>query len=264
MQTLDLVGAEGVEFGHGVHLDTLTAGTGSRPALVLPGAERVQEDGPFVTALTDEFSVVLPSHPGFGRSERPDWCNTVADLADVYLAWLDRTDQTDVTLVGLQFGGWVALEIAVRGSTRISQLVLVDTVGVKFGAPRDREITDVFATIRADVERLTYADPSRGLGPPEDAAIDDVLEVMRNEEALAVYGWEPYLHSPRLEQSLSRIAVPTSVIWGTEDGIVSPPYGRAIADRIPGAQFHQLDAAGHRAQVDRPTDVAALITRSVA
>ncbi|GAA1734217.1 alpha/beta hydrolase [Aeromicrobium alkaliterrae] len=264
MQTLDLVGADsGVEFGLGVHLDTLTLGSGPT-ALVLPGTERVTEDVPFATALAEQFSVVLPSHPGFGRSERPDWCATVSDVADVYLDWLDRTDQSNVTLVGLQFGGWVALELATRGSERISRLVLVDTVGVKLGAPREREITDVFATIRADLERLTYADPAKGVGPLEDAAIDDVLEVMRNEEALAAYGWEPYLHTPRLDQALGRITVPTSVVWGADDGIVSPAYGRAIAERIPGATFHELDAAGHRAQVDRPTDVAALITRPVA
>lgn len=263
MQTLDLVDAEsGVEFGHGVRLDALTSGAGPT-ALVLPGTERIVEDVPFVTALAERHTVVLPSHPGFGRSERPAWCATVSDVADVYADWLERTDQRDVTLVGLQFGGWVALELATRGSDRVSRLGLVDTVGVKLGHPREREITDVFATIRADLEALTYADPTHGIGPLEDAPIDDVLEVMRNEEALAAYGWEPYLHTPRLDQELSRIAVPTTVVWGAQDGIVSTAYGRAIAERIPGAEFHELEGAGHRAQVDRPADVAALITRPV-
>ncbi|GAA3566914.1 alpha/beta hydrolase [Amycolatopsis ultiminotia] len=261
MQTLDLVDAlDGVEFGHGVHLDAQLAGDGDRVALVLPGAERARENSAFVAALAADHSVVLPSHPGFGRSPRPGWCSSVADLADIYLDWLERAGLTGVTLVGLQFGGWVALEIAVRKPARISRLVLVDSVGVKVGGPLDRDIVDIFATPRAELERRLYADPAFRLGDLALAAEDDVLELARNEEALATYGWEPYLHDPRLAHAIGRIAVPTTVVWGGRDGIVTPEYGRAIAARIPGARFERIEQAGHRAQVERPDEVAKVIS----
>jgi pimeloyl-ACP methyl ester carboxylesterase len=265
VQTLDLVDAiSGVEFGYGVHLDARLAGNGERVALVLPGAERVQENSAFVDSLAKDYSVVMPSHPGFGLSPRPDWCSSVADLADIYLDWLDRAALRDVTLVGLQFGGWVALEIAVRKPTRISRLVLVDSLGVKLGGPLVRDIVDIFATPRAEVERRTYADPTFGLGDLGLASEEDVLEMARNDEAMATYGWEPYMHNPRLAHSIGRIVVPTTVIWGAQDGIVTPEYGRGIAARIPGARFEQIDLAGHRAQVERPSEVAQLISSSAA
>ncbi|SFW86710.1 alpha/beta fold hydrolase [Amycolatopsis australiensis] len=260
MQTLDLVDAvSGVEFGPGVHLDTRFAGDGHRLALVLPGAERAAEDAAFIEALAEDFAVVAPSHPGFGRSPRPDWCTSVGDLAALYLGWLDRSGHTDVTLVGLQFGGWVALEMAVRGGARISRLALVGSVGVKFGGPLEREIADVFATPRAELERYLYADARYRLGDLGKAPEEDVFEVARNEEALATYGWEPYLHNPGLARAIEGIAVPTSVIWGGRDGIVSPGYGCGIAERIPRARFAQIDRAGHRAQVECPDAVAKLI-----
>lgn len=261
MHTLDLVDAgSGVEFGLGVHLDARLEGNAARTALVLPGGERAQEDAAFVDALAQEFSVVAPSHPGFGRSPRPDWCATVDDLADIYIDWLERSEQSDVTLVGLQFGGWVALEIAVRRPAQISRLVLVDAVGVKLGGPTDRDFADIFATPHAALEKLYYADPTSGLGDLGQAREDDVLEMARNDEALVGYGWDPYLHNPRLKHSLARINVPTLVIWGDRDGIVSSRYGRELAKLIPGAQFEQIDKAGHRAQAESPERIAKLIT----
>lgn len=268
MQTLDLVDADsGVEFGspgagRGVPLEARRGGDGERVALVLPGAERVAEDAAFLDALAEEFAVVAPSHPGFGRSPRPAWCSSVDDLAYLYLDWLDRSGLTDVTVVGLQFGGWVAMEMAVRSCARISRLVLVDSLGVKLGGPLDRDVVDLFATPHAELDRLTYADPAFALGDLGGAPMDDVLELARNEEALVTYGWEPYLHNPRLTDWMWRIGVPTTVVWGERDGIVSPEHGRGLAARIPGARFELVDAAGHRPQVECPEDVARLVAKS--
>ena len=261
MQTLDLVDASsGVEFGYGVHLDARIDGDGDRVALVLTGGERAQENTAFTAELAKHFTVVTPSHPGFGRSPRPEWCTTVDDLANIYLDWLERTGKTDVTLVGLQFGGWVALEMAARSRSRISRLVLVDSVGVKLGRPDEREIADLFALSHEQIEQRIYADASFGLGELGGAPLIDVLEMARNDEAIATYGWKPYLHNPRLVHWLDRITVPTTVIWGGSDGIVAPEYGRGLAERIPGARFELIEGAGHRPQAERPGQVAALIT----
>ncbi|TCK22176.1 alpha/beta fold hydrolase [Pseudonocardia endophytica] len=264
MQTLDLVDAgSGVEFGrHGVHLDTHRGGAGERVALVLPGAERAVEDTAFLDALAEEFTVVAPTHPGFGRSPRPDWCTSVDDLAYLYLEWLDRSALTDVTVVGLQFGGWVALEMAVRSCARIGRLVLVDPLGIKLGGPRDRDVVDLFATPHTELDRLLYADQRHALGDLGAAPVEAVLELARNEEALVTYGWEPFLHNPRLPDWTWRISRPTTVVWGGRDGIVTPAHGRGLAELIPGARFELVEDAGHRPQVERPEDVARLVAKS--
>lgn len=245
--------------GEDVVLDVRTTGDGP-PVVVLPGVEGVGADAAFLDALSATRTVHAPSHPGFGLSPRPDWCDSVEDLAYLYLAWFVRADLRDVVLVGLQFGGWLAAEIAVRSTARIARLVLVDPVGIKVGGREDRDIADVFALDRAELDRRLYADPAAGPGELTAAPREDVLHVARNEEALALYGWEPYLHNPRLRRWLSRIDVPTTVVWGARDGIVSPDYGRAYAAAIPGARFEVVDGAGHRAQIERPDEIARLVT----
>jgi pimeloyl-ACP methyl ester carboxylesterase len=59
--------------------------------------------------------------------------------------------------------------------------------------------------------------------------------VARNREATARYGWSPHMHDPKLKGRLHRIRVPTLLLWGTADRILSEPYGRAYGAAIAGA-----------------------------
>ena len=66
------------------------------------------------------------------------------DIAYLYLDLLDRLDLQETVLVGSSFGGWVALEMAVRSENRIGRLVLIDSLGVKFGTREERDIADIY------------------------------------------------------------------------------------------------------------------------
>jgi len=62
--------------------------------------------------------VTAPEHPGFGRSQIPDWMMSVGDRADFYLDVMKQLDLTNVHLVGHSLGGWTAAEIAIRSTSR--------------------------------------------------------------------------------------------------------------------------------------------------
>jgi pimeloyl-ACP methyl ester carboxylesterase len=59
-----------------------------------------------------------------------------------------------------------------------------------------------------------------------------------------------------LTRWLHRIALPTLVLWGERDGIVKPDYGRAYAERIPGARFKMIANAGHYPHLEQPERTA--------
>src|SRR5690242_277776 len=80
-------------------------------------------------AERDHTRVLLPTHPGFAGTPRPDGLGSVTDLARAYVARLDELDETDVTVVDNSFGGWLAAEIALLGSPRVSAAVLIDAIG---------------------------------------------------------------------------------------------------------------------------------------
>ena len=237
---------------------------GSGPAvLVLHGVEGVAADQEFLQALAMNFSVLAPSHPGFGLSPRPDWLDSVDDIVYSYLDWLEERRIPDLTVVGLQFGAWLASEIAVRNVGLFSRLVLVDPVGIKVGGPTEREIVDMFAISRAELASRMYS-ADRHRTDLSELPIENVMHVARNEEALALYGWEPYLHNPKLHRRLHRISSPSLVLWGEEDGITSQTYARKFADLIQGSRFQTIPAAGHVSQVDQPEQVADLIRQFMA
>ncbi len=72
---------------------------------------------------------------------------------------------------------------------------------------------------------------------------DDIIIRARNWETLCLYGWHPYMYNPHLHRWLRRIGVPTLMLWGASDGIVTPAYGRAYSELIPDSRFELIAEA---------------------
>ena len=237
-----------------IELEVIRRGAGS-PILVLHGMQQIDPGSRFVELLSARAEVIAPSHPGFGHSERPDDVDTVYDLVHLYLELIERLAYENLTLMGLSFGGWLAAEIAVKCPHRLDRLVLVDAFGIKLSGPETPDILDVFNTSPDEVQRRSWHHPEPW-APDFDAMTDDELIVRaRNWDSLCLYGWHPYMYNPSLKRWLSRISCPTLVLWGASDGVVTPAYGRAYSELIPGSQFELIDAAGHHPQIEQPEAV---------
>ena len=243
-----------------VSLELLMAGNGP-PLLFLHGGDYFAQHREFFDRLARHWRVAVPRHPGFGNSERPDHFRTVHDLAYLYLDLIERLDFGKVTLAGSSFGGWIALEMCVRCLERVDRLVLVDSVGVKFGGREEREIADIYALPSEEVLRRSFFDPARMAPDYARLSDDEVTAVARDRQATALYGWRPYMHDPGLRQWLHRVRVPALVIWGENDGIVTADYGRRLGSSLPNAQFETIREAGHYPQIERPVEVVDAIGR---
>lgn len=234
----------------GIDLELLCRGSG-RPLVLLHGFSPIDPAAPFLDRLAPHARLIAPSHPGFGGSARPDRFETIYDLTQLYLDLLETLPHDHVTLLGFSFGGWLAAEIATLCCHRIDRLILVDPLGIKISDRETPDITDIFNTHPAEVTRRRFYDPR--FVPDYDAMTDAALTlVARNWDSLALYGWQPYMYNPRLAYWLRRIAVPTLVLWGARDGIVTPEYGRAYASLIPGARFETIPDAAHHPELEQP------------
>ena len=190
-------------------------------------------------------------HPGFSGTPIPEHFDNLQDLIYLYLDLIDHLDLNDTILVGFSMGGWAAAEIAAINTQRFSKLVLVDSVGIKVGGRFDRDIADVFATRPDELIKAGWHDVSKA--PDPKAMTDEELETFAADRiAHGLYTWEPYMHNPKLPYRLHRIDIPTLLIWGESDEVVTPSYGEAFRNMIPGASMVVIPEAAHSPHVEQP------------
>jgi pimeloyl-ACP methyl ester carboxylesterase len=241
---------------NGVTTDFLHGGAGE-PTFYLHSVIGETMWLPFCEELSAHVELFLPTHPGYGTSEGFSGLSSVEDLVYHYLDLFDELDLAAVNLVGCSLGGWIAVELAARNPERVKTLVLVnalglwlddDPIGELFGLESD----DLAALLcfRADSDLSDYLSVSPGLQALHQTA--PVLPLYKNLAAAARYGWDPYMHNPKLPGLLHRVKSPTQVIWAAHDRVVSPNYGKRYADYIHGAALQIVPNAGHILAADQP------------
>jgi pimeloyl-ACP methyl ester carboxylesterase len=174
-------------------------------------------------AAVNGVRVLVPIHPGFGGTPRPDGLTGIPRLAALYLRLLEDLGLEDVTVIGNSIGGWITAEIALLRSPRVSGIVFIDAVGLEVPGPpgpgllrhdHGRGVTRTFhdpAPFRFDPTTL----------PPEAQAV-----AAGNRAALAAYAGAS-MSDPTLAGRLAHLEIPTLVLWGESDRIADPDYGRA-------------------------------------
>ncbi|MDH6120126.1 pimeloyl-ACP methyl ester carboxylesterase [Kitasatospora sp. GAS204A] len=229
------------EYGSGQPFLLLHGGAG--PASVTGFAEKF--------AAAHQVRVLVPAHPGFGGTARPEKLDSVAGLAPLYQALLDELALSDVTVIGNSIGGWIAAEIALLKSPRVSGIVLIDAVGIEVpGHP----VADFFSLSMDQVFQLTFHNPEPFRIDP--TALPPAAQAIAagNRAAIAVYAGAA-MADPTLRERLGSLEIPTLVLWGESDGIVDVAYGRAYAAAIPMARFQLLPETGHAPQQETPDQV---------
>jgi pimeloyl-ACP methyl ester carboxylesterase len=227
------------------------------PILVLPHDIGTLDRLPFYDALARRFTVYVPSHPGYDGSERPDWMRTVRDIAVTYQSLLATINKTNVSLVGLGFGGWIAAEMATMSPQAFRRLVLVGAMGVKpvKGEILDQAIVSYIDYARAGFEDQGAFDRLFGAEP----STEQLEQWDLNREMTFRIAWKPYMYNPTLPHLLAGVKSPALIVWGRGDKIVPTECGEAYARALPGSRLVVVPASGHFVDMEQPEALAKLI-----
>lgn len=234
----------------------LRRGGKGEPLLFLHGASGAPVVMPFMEKLAQRFDVLVPEHPGYGKSDEPEWLENIHDVAYFYLDFLKQLNLRNVTIVGSSMGGWMAMEIAVRDTSRLKSLVLVSPAGI--AAPGARP-ADIFLMPPEVLVRNLFVDQK--LAEARLAAPEDVDVALKNRHTTARLAWEPRLHDPFLPKWLHRIDVPVKIIWGREDRILPVGISKELKRLMPGAELHVMDNVGHLPHAERVDEFVDIVCR---
>ena len=248
----------------GVGMQLTRAGDGP-PLLILHHDIGTLPRLPFYDELARRFTVLVPSHLGYDGSRRPEWMRNVRDLAAAH-QWLlselaiTRAPQT-VSIVGLGFGGWVAAEMATQAPRAFRKLVLVGAMGIK---PDRGVIADQALVSYIDYVRMGFSDQAafdRLFGADPETSRLEHWDV--NREMSFRIAWKPYMYNASLPHLLGGVATPTLVVWGRDDRIVPLECGERYAKTMPRARLEVVEGAGHFVEMEKPSELAKLVTNFV-
>lgn len=228
----------------GAQVSVLRGGSGT-PLLFLHGSDSFDGRQPFMNELATRFDVIVPDHPGFGRSSTPPWLDCIGDLAHFYRAFIEKLGLRRVIVAGHGIGGWIACELALRSIAELRALILVDAAGL----PLAEDGVDTFMCSPGELRRASYVDAAKA--PPADES------QAKNALMTARVGWTPRFYDPQLVKWLHRLALPTLVVWGAEDAVFPVAQAETFAAAIPAAQRLIIPNAGHLPHVEQPHAFAA-------
>jgi pimeloyl-ACP methyl ester carboxylesterase len=234
----------------------------TRSELLRAGLERVEEDGlvffrggsgdetivllhgvndqagtwaSVAPALVAHAKLIVPDLAGHGESapqEGPLPMETILAGLHAVVEGIDR-----FTLVGNSMGGWVAMLYTLAHPDRVERLILEDASGMAwplnvplFPKTREEAITCLRAVHGPTMELAEWM-------------IDAMLQ--RAVSAPATRVVPSGLMAHLLDGRLGNLQLPTTLIWGRDDGLLPLQYAETLQKRIAGSTLHVLDGAAH-------------------
>jgi 3-oxoadipate enol-lactonase len=213
--------------------------------------------------------VIVIDGPGHGKSEAPPRF-TLEDHADALS--IDAFGELGIKkaiLVGLSWGGMVAMRAAIQHPMQVGALALIDTSAEA-------------ETLQHKVKYRTFIALARRYGLPRWFAERELAPLMFGPKTLAERGPElittftrtvngfprdglaraalaVVVHRKDVTPKLRGIAAPTLVVCGREDRTTPPSKSQALSAKIRDARLEWIMDSGHMTAIERPSELNALV-----
>ena len=171
---------------------------------------------------------------------------------DKYVAWLEGqlAGETDIILAGHSNGGRIAIAYAAKNPPALKKLILIDAAGIVHNEPllrAKRKIFGAISKIGKPLSRIPLLDKvyHKLIGANDyGRAPENMKETMKN------------LILVDLLPNLSKISVPTMILWGEDDKATPVSDAILMEEHIPNAELFIIPVTGHSPHKTHPAVVA--------
>lgn len=222
--------------------------------------------------LAANYRVIAPDLRGFGASEVVPGKTTMRRFADDCAAVLEELGVREpVVFCGLSMGGYVAWQFAKHHADKLQALILCDTKAAadtaEAGETRRKMAEHVLkvgtGAVAEAMPAKLFAQATYKERPEIIAEIRRTIEQTNPQGLAAAQLGMAEREDVRAELPTIAGGKPTLVVCGREDAISPVDEMRAIAEGIPGAKFHVIEAAGHMSPLEQPAEFNRMLTEFV-
>ena len=204
-------------------------------------------------AFAEHYRVIAFDNRGAGQTEAPDHPYTTRMMADDTVGLMDALGIERAHVLGVSMGGMIAQEIALGHPGRVRSLQLHATLGRPDGFLQAQLIAGRIQRRTLSREESLRAGylwlfaPSTYDERPEFVEMF-VRNALANPFPMSLTGFERQCDAVQTHDALDRvhaIGCPVLITVADQDILVPPRFSRALAERMPGAEFRLIEGAGH-------------------
>jgi 3-oxoadipate enol-lactonase len=198
-----------------------------------------------IPALSQKFRVLRYDSRGHGQSDVPPGPYTIETLGRDVVGLLDALQIPTARYCGLSVGGLIGQWLGINSSKRFKSLTLCNTAArigtVEGWNSRIASITEGgMAPIANGVASRWFTEDFAKRAP---ATVDATRQMLLHSSPEGYIATCAAIRDEDLREAISRVSLPTLVISGAHDAATTPANGRFVAEKIPGAQYLELNAA---------------------
>ena len=216
-----------------------------------------------IPALADRFHVHWYDMPGYGRSEMRETHATGLDVQGETFAWMLGHWRLDrPVVVAHDFGGAATLRAHLLHGTEFSRYVLMNVVAMRpwgsdFFDHVGRHVAAFTglpphiheAVVRAYIQGALTNDLDKD---DLEALVSPWLSEAGRGSFYRQFAQADERYTADVEPMFGDVRCPTKILWGEEDPWIPLDRGRALATRMPQAEFASLPGLGHLPQLEGP------------
>ncbi len=249
----------------GIEATVHVRGATGTPVVWYHGAGGLLADEPVLDALAVDHVVYAPEWPGYGAQETE---TELYDMLDFALHGLDLIDALGLVVaphvIGHSMGGMIAAEMLALDPTAATSLSLIGAAGLWID---EHPVPDLFSMVPFELAETLFVDAvagekilTAGLDFTDDRALIGFM--VGNARRMGTAGKILFpIPNRGLANRLYRITCPTMLLWGRDDRMYPPVYGKRFQRLLTStaAELVVVDASGHMVPYEQPGAVASAL-----